>query len=90
MKTKHFLAELERYGWRMSRSGGKHVMLENTLITVERPLALRRQDERDIDPVVVSMQAKWAGLLWDRNRQVAKLDPNHAYYSRYRAAGLEA
>jgi hypothetical protein len=88
MKTRTFLAELTRFGWNLGREGAKHVVLENSLIRVDRPLALRRQDLRDIDTVVVSMQCKWAGLLWDQQRQCARLNPAHPYYQRYVTAGL--
>jgi hypothetical protein len=86
VKTRAFLAELAKYGWCVGREGNKHVILENQLITVDRPIGLRRQDIRDIDPIVVSIQCKAAGLIWDQGRQCAKLNPAHPYYSRYQAA----
>lgn len=88
MKTRNFLAELGRFGWHVGREGAKHVVLENSLIRPDRPLGLRRQDIRDIDPIVVSIQCKAAGLIWDQGRQCAKLNPAHPYFSRYLAAGL--
>jgi hypothetical protein len=86
MKTRIFLAALAEFGWELDRDGNKHVILKNNLIPVERPLALRRQDIKDIDPIVVSIQAKNAGLIWDQNRQALKLNPNHPYFKRYQAA----
>ncbi len=86
MKTKNFLAELAQFGWTLGRNGGKHIILENRLIQVERPLGLRHQDVREIDPIVVCIQCKAAGLLWDPNRQRARPNPNHPYYARYTAA----
>lgn len=86
MKTRKFLEELAKFGWVADREGTKHLILTNRLIQVERPLALRRQDVKDIDPPIVSVQAKMAGLIWDQGRQVAKLNPNHPYYKRYVAA----
>lgn len=65
---------------------GKHTVLVNKLITTARPLALRKQDERDIDPVAMRLQAKNAGLVWDHGRQTCKLNPDHPYYERYRQA----
>lgn len=88
MKTRAFLAELGRFGWGIGREGAKHVVIQNSLITVDRPLGLRRQDVRDIDPIVVSIQCKAAGLIWDQQRQCARLNPAHPYYQRYLAAGL--
>lgn len=86
MKTRDFLAELARFGWGLGRHGAKHIILENGLIQVDRPLGLRHQDVRDIDPIVVSIQCKAAGLIWDQNRQCARLNPNHPYFARYTAA----
>jgi hypothetical protein len=90
MKTRHYLSELGRFGWRVGREGAKHVILENVLITVDRPLGLRRQDVKDIDQVVVCMQCKSVGLIWDQGRQEAKLNPAHPYFPRYRAALAQA
>ena len=86
MKTRVFLEELAKFGWRVEREGNKHVILTNKLIPVERPLALRRQDVKDIDPIIVSVQSKHAGLIWDQGKQRAKLNPAHPYYQRYVSA----
>jgi hypothetical protein len=83
MKTRVFLEELAKFGWVVEREGNKHVILTNRLFSVERPLALRRQDVKDIDPIIVSVQSKHAGLIWDQGKQRAKLNPSHAYYKRY-------
>lgn len=89
MKTRAFLEEVGRFGWRLGREGAAHALLENAHFTPDRPPALRRQDLRDIDPIVVSIQAKQMGLRWDQNRQCMKLNPAHPYFQRYLAAGYQ-
>lgn len=85
MKTANFLKELSRFGWEQDRKK-KHIMLTNRLFTPDRPLALRKQDEKDIDPIAVSIQAKHAGLVWDSGRQALRLNPDHPYFKRYQQA----
>jgi hypothetical protein len=83
MKTRLFFGELAKFGWVVEREGNKHIVLTNRLIQVERPLAIRRQDVKDIDPIIVSVQSKQAGLVWDQNKQCVRLNPNHQYFKRY-------
>ncbi len=86
MKTGKYLAEIGRFGWAIAREGGKHLIIENGLIAVDRPLTFCRRDHRDVDPIVVKIQCKSIGLIWDQQTQEAKLNPNHHYYPRYLAA----
>lgn len=90
MKTRDFLAELARFGWVPEREGAKHLLYTNQFFRPERPLTLRHQDVRDIDPIVVSIQAKHAGLIWDQRRQEARPNPSHPYFRHYQACRLAA